>query len=155
MAKAIAEGLSLNFPEHKENFTKNLTAYLGELDSAIARWKQEIAPLQGVKFVSFHPDMNYLAAFVGMIQVGTIELKPGIDPTPSHIAELKEKMKSEKVSVVLRERHYPAELAQSLAGDVGASVIDVIVMTKGVPEAKDYISFIDYNIRELLSVVKK
>src|SRR5437870_428361 len=52
IARAIADGLARNDPEHEAIFKKNLAAYLQTLDVAIARWQREAAPLRGVKFVS-------------------------------------------------------------------------------------------------------
>src|SRR5262249_21551300 len=66
MARAIADGLTRNYPEHEATFKKNLAAYLATLDVAIARWQREATPLRGVKFVSYHPAMLYFAPGFGM-----------------------------------------------------------------------------------------
>src|SRR5882672_11325955 len=50
------------------------------LDAKITEWQQLAAPLKGAKFVSYHEHWCYFAARFGMDYVGTIELKPGIDP---------------------------------------------------------------------------
>src|SRR5713226_9204599 len=132
MARAIADGLANNYPEYASTFQKNLAAYLAKLDEAISRWEREAAPLRGVKLVSYHPDMIYFAERFGMEAVGTIEIRAGVDPTPGHIADLEDRMRREKVDLVVRELHYPA----------------------GVPEAKDYLSFIDYNLHTVLKAVQ-
>ena len=154
IAKAIAEGLAENYPSHKAQFDSNLAKVTAELDVSIAKWQVMAAPLKGVKFVSYHPDVEYLAHRYGMIQVGTIEEKPGVDPTPGHIEKLVDLMKREQVKLVLRERHYPAELAQTIADKGGAKVADIIVMTGGVPEADDYFHFVDYNLQSLLAGIR-
>src|SRR5438309_4550698 len=46
MARAIADGLSRNYPEHAAVFKKNLDDFTAELDAAIARWQREAAPLK-------------------------------------------------------------------------------------------------------------
>src|SRR5215468_4133474 len=51
IARAIADGLTRNYPEHEATFKKNLATYLQTLDAAIARWQREATPLRGVKFV--------------------------------------------------------------------------------------------------------
>jgi zinc/manganese transport system substrate-binding protein len=150
MARAIADGLGRNYPEYQSTFKKNLEAYLATLDSAIARWQSEAAPLRGVKFVSYHPDLIYFAERYGMKAMGTIEIRAGIDPTPGHIAELEEMMRRERVKLVVRELVYPANLAQAIAQRTGAQLVEVAYMVGGVPEAKDYVSLIDYNIRTML-----
>jgi zinc/manganese transport system substrate-binding protein len=154
MARAITEGLARNYPAHDAVFKKNLATYLQTLDTAITRWQREAAPLRGVKLVSYHPDMLYFAQRFGMEPVGTIEIRPGVDPTPGHIVELEERMRREGVKVVVRELHYPANLAQTVAQRTGAQLVELPVMVGGVPEARDYVSFIDYNIRTMLKAVQ-
>ena len=154
MARAIADGLSNKYPEHRATFKRNLDAYLAELDTWIARWEKEAAPLKGVKLVSYHPDMIYFAERFGMEAVGTIEIRAGIDPTPSHIAELEDQMKREKVQIVVRELHYPAGLAETIAKQTGATLVQLPAMAGGLPDTKDYISFVDHNVRTMLRAVK-
>jgi zinc/manganese transport system substrate-binding protein len=154
MARAIADGLARNYPEHEATFKKNLTAYLQTLDAAIARWQREATPLHGVKFISYHPDMIYFAERFGMEAAGTIEIRPGVDPTPGHIVSLEERMRREGIKVVVRERHYPAGLAETIAQRTGAKLVELPAMVGGVPEARDYVSFIDYNIRTMLKAVQ-
>jgi len=154
IVRAIVDGLSRNYPEHAAAFKKNGDAYNAKLDEAIARWQREAAPLKGKKFVTYHPDMIYFAERFGMVQFGTIEIRPGIDPTPAHIADLIERMRQNKVDFVIRELHYPAGLASTVAQSTGAKLVELPAMVRGVPEAKDYISFIDYNVRTLVNAVK-
>jgi zinc/manganese transport system substrate-binding protein len=155
MARALADGLTRNYPEYEATFKKNLDTYLATLDAAIARWEQEAKPLHGIKLVSYHPDMLYFAERFGMEAVGTIEIRAGVDPTPGHIAELQERMRREKVGLVVRELHYPAGLAETIAQSTGATLVELPAMVGGVPEAKDYLSFIDYNLRTVLKAVQK
>lgn len=154
LARAIADGLARNDPEHAETFKANLAAYLAKLDAAIARWQQEAAPLKGKKLVSYHPDMVYFADRFGLVPAGTIELRAGVDATPAHVAELEESMRRDKVELVVRELNYPAGLAESVAQATGATLVELPVMTGGVPEAKDYISFIDYNVRTMVKAAQ-
>ena len=153
-ARAIADGLSRLRPEHEADFKKNLAAFEAKLDAAIARWEREAAPLRGKKPVSYHPDLIYFAERFGMEPVGTIEIRAGVDPTPGHIADLEERMRREKVDLVVRELHYPAGLAETVARATGAKLVELPVMTGGVPEAKDYISFIDYDLHTMLKAVQ-
>jgi zinc/manganese transport system substrate-binding protein len=153
IVRAIVDGLSRNYPANATTFRKNGDAYLAKLDEAIVRWKREAGPLKGKKLVSYHPDMIYFAERFGMEQFGTIEIRPGVDPTPSHVADLIERMRKEKVGIVVRELHYPASLAESVARQTGAKLIELPAMVGGVPEAKDYISLIDYNVRTMVKAV--
>jgi len=153
IVRAIVDGLSRLDPEHAAVFQKNGDAYKAKLDEAIVRWQREAAPLKGKKIVTYHPDMIYFAERFGMIQFGTIEIRPGVDPTPAHVAELIERMRQAKVEIVIRELHYPAGLAETVAKSTGAKLVELPAMVRGVPEAKDYIALIDYKVRTLVKAV--
>ena len=63
-------------------------------------------------------------------------------------------MRREGIKLVVRERHYPAGLAETIAQRTGAKLVELPAMVSGVPEARDYVSFIDYNVRTMLKVVQ-
>ena len=155
MVRAITEGLSRNFPEHASAFQKNAASYLKELDAAIARWQEQATPLRGKRMVSYHPDMIYFAERFGMENFGTIEIRPGVDPTPGHVADLIQRMKQAKVEVVVRETHYPAGLAETVAKATGAQLVELPAMVGGVPGATNYIAFVNYNVQTLVKAVTK
>ena len=154
MARNITAGLSRNYPQHKSVFEKNLSAYLDELEKAIARWQGMAGPLNGVRFVSYHRDWSYFAERFGLQQVGMIEVKPGIEPTPNHLVALAQRMQQEKVQLIIygpQSDRYPRQLASQTA----ATVVRLQQIAGGSPETDTYIKFIDYNVRSLLAAVKK
>jgi zinc/manganese transport system substrate-binding protein len=153
-ARAMADGFTRNFPEDASTFKKNLAVLLADLDANIARWEREAAPLKDKKLVSYHPDMVYFADRFGMEPVGTIEIRAGIDPTPSHVEDLIDRMRREKVDLVVRERHYPAGLAETIAQRTGAKLVELPAMVGGVPEAENYVGLIDYNLHAMLKAVQ-
>ena len=154
IAQTIAEGLTLNFPQHRATFEANLKAFLAQLDAKIQEWKVMARPLRGVKFVSYHQDFTYFADRFGMEYVGTIELKPGIEPTAGHLVELVQSMKTEGVKVVIREPHFSEKVPSQIAAQVGGKVVKLPIMVGGVPEVKTYFDLIEYNIRELLKAAQ-
>jgi zinc/manganese transport system substrate-binding protein len=154
MARNIASGLSRNYPGHAAMFEKNLNAYLAELDKAIARWQALAAPLKGIKIVTYHVEWSYFASRFGLQQVGIIELKPGIEPTPNHLVALAQKMQQEKVPLIIygpQSDRYPRQLASQ----TGATVVRLQSIAGASPETDSYIKFIDYNLRTLLAAIKK
>mgnify|MGYP001604772526 CR=1 FL=1 len=58
------------------------------------------------------------------------------------------------VYLLIREKHYPAAIANTIASVTGAKLVELPIMTRGVAEGKDYISFIDYNIAQLVNAVQ-
>ena len=154
-ARNICEGLSRAAPRFKADFDANLKRYLEKLDKKEAEWRAAAAKLKGIRFVSFHPDMVYLADYLGMEQLGTIEPKPGISPSASHTADLINIMKAQKAQLVIREPQYPEGLANEIASQTGAKVVKLAIMVGGLPEATSWIAMIDANIKALLEATGK
>jgi zinc/manganese transport system substrate-binding protein len=152
-AQNIAAGLSRNFPQHQQAFENNLKAYLAELDSWIARWEQMAAPLRGVKYVEYHPEWVYFAHRFGLERVGSIELKPGIEPTPNHVVELVQLIKQEKPQLLLYGAQNP-RVPQKIAAETGIKLLRLYSNAGGRPETDTYIKWIDYTVRTLIQAVR-
>ena len=151
----ICDALVAVAPEHAADFTKNRDAYLATLDAKITGWQSELAPFKGTKFVSYHEHWPYFAARFGLVYFGTIELKPGIDPTPRHIEELIATMKSEHVPLVVREPQFPEKVPALIADKTGATLVKLPIMPGGVPETATYIAEMDYIVNTIATASKK
>jgi zinc/manganese transport system substrate-binding protein len=151
-ANNIAEGLSHNFPQHQQTFEKNLKAYLTELDEWIVRWEKMAVPLRGVKYVEYHPEWIYFANRFGLERVGSVELKPGIEPTPNHIVELVQQIKLEKPRLLLYGAQNP-RVPEKIAAETGIKLLRLYSNAGGRPETDTYIKWIDYTVRTLVQTV--
>jgi zinc/manganese transport system substrate-binding protein len=152
--KNIYDALVEFAPQYQAEFTRNRDGYLTKLDAKIAEWEKEANPLKGVKFIAYHEEWNYFAARFGMNFFGTIELRPGIDPTPRHIEELIAAMKAEHVPIVVREPQFPEKVPKRLAEQTGATLITLPIMPGGVPNTETYIRMIDYIIHTMVTAMQ-
>src|SRR5438105_9399969 len=90
-----------------EDFNKRWTA-------AMEKWRQQAQPLKGMPIVVYHKDMSYFINWAGMREVGSLEPKPGIPPTPTHLAELVEQMKRNPAKVVVYSPYNDPRAAEFL-----------------------------------------
>jgi ABC-type Zn uptake system ZnuABC Zn-binding protein ZnuA len=151
----ITEALIAKAPEHEADFKKNRDAYLAKLDSKISEWTEKLKPLKGTAFVSYHGHWFYFAERFGMVYYGTIELKPGIDPTTRHIETLIASMKADHVPVVVREPQFPEKVPALIAEQTGARLIKLPIMPGGVPHTETYIEMMDYIVQSFVGAVPK
>ena len=142
-------------PQDGAYFKNNRDAYLAKLDAKIAEWEKEAASLKGVKFISYHEEWNYFADRFGMMYFGTVELKPGIDPTPRHIEDLITSMKAEKVPIVVREPQFPEKVPALIAKETGAKLVTLPIMPGAVPETDTYIKMMDYIVKTMVEAAGK
>jgi zinc/manganese transport system substrate-binding protein len=141
-------------PEHRAEFTRNRDVYLARFNGKITEWEKEAAPLRDVKFISYHEEWSYFARRFGMDYFGTVELRPGIDPTPRHIEDLIAGMKAEHVLIVIREPQFPERVPRRIAEATGATMIMLPIMPGGVPQTDTYIKMMDYIIQTMVAAVQ-
>jgi zinc/manganese transport system substrate-binding protein len=153
-AENIATGLSRNFPQHRDAIARNLKAYQTELDSWIERWNKSAAGLRGVKYVEYHPEWVYFANRFGMERVGSVELKPGIEPTPTHLVELVQLIRQQKPPLLLYGAQDP-RLARRIAAETGIKVLRLYSNAGGRPETDTYIKWIDSTVRAMVQALSQ
>jgi zinc/manganese transport system substrate-binding protein len=151
----IYDALVTAAPEYRDDFTRNRDAYLAKLNAKISEWEEAMKPLKGLKFVSYHEHWPYFASRFGLVYFGTIELKPGIDPTPRHITELIASMKAEHVSIVVREPQFPEKVPSLIAQQTGAALIKLPIMPGGVANTSTYIDMMDYIVHSFVEAAPK
>ena len=155
IARNIARRLAELEPAHAVEFEANLKGYLEELEPKIAEWRKWVEPLKGLKAVSYHKDVAYLGRFTGLEFVDTLELKPGVSPTPTHLAAVIKKMKDGNVRLLVREQHFEAKTTVWVAEQTGAKIAVLGVMANSVPGAETFIKLHEHNLKALLAAAGK
>ena len=149
----IAAGLAQMFPALAPQFETNRQAFLERLAVADRRWKAMLAPYRGAKIVSYHDSWPYFYPAFGLVEGGIIEDRPGIPPSPQHLASLIQQMKAEKVKVILLETWYPADVAKLVARESGAKVLVVPQTPGAVQGTEDYIAHLDYLVTTIANAL--
>lgn len=155
IARNVAAGLSRVDAGHAADYEKNLKAYLAELEPKVAELRRRVAPLKGIKAVSYHQDVAYLGRFTGLDFVDTVELKPGVPPTPTHLERLVARMKAEGVKLIVREQHFDAKTTAWLAEKTGAKVAVIGVMGNALPGTGTFAAFAEGNLSAILEAAGK
>jgi ABC-type Zn uptake system ZnuABC Zn-binding protein ZnuA len=155
IAANIAAGFKRLDPENAGDYERNAKAYEVELKSKLATWRKWVAALKGVKAVSYHQDVPYLARFTGIEFIGTLEPKPGVAPTPTHLEKLVADMKSAGAVLVVREQQYDAKMPAWLAENTGAKVAVIGTMGKALPGTETFIKMSEQNLRSILTALGK
>lgn len=151
----IVDGLARLAPEHRTTFEKNRTAFLARLDQRMADWTKSMHPVRGSKVVVYHPALVYLLTRFGLVQVGMVEDRPGIPPSPQHLVNLIRQMKEDKVKVILVEPWNDVKLANRVAEEAGAKAYVMASAVGAVKGADNYLAAIDYNVTTLAQALRQ
>ena len=138
-------------PKSAEVYKANLKKFTATLDAKLAEWQKQLAPFRGAKIVTYHKDFVYLAERFNLNIVETLEPKPGIAPSPAHLAKVIETMKSEGAHVILVQPYQNRKTAETVARQTGAVVLDVPQQPGALPNTATYFQLMDYMVRTLAS----
>jgi len=151
----ITAGLKRVDAAHADDYEKNRKAYLAKLDDLLDRTLAKMKPYKGAKIVAYHNSWPYFARRYGLNVVDFIEPKPGIPPTPTHVAELIQTMKREGVKVIIKEPYFSDAVPNSIAKQTGATVVQLPPSVGGEKGTDDYIALIEHNVNKLVAALQR
>jgi zinc/manganese transport system substrate-binding protein len=154
----IAEVVSARFAEldsrNADSYRARAADFGKRWQQAMDKWRTEAAPLKGMPIVVYHRDMSYFINWAGMREAGALEPKPGIPPTPAHLAELVDQMKRAPAKAVVYSPYNNPAAAQFLSQRTGIPVVPLPFTVGGTPKAKDLFGVFDDTIERLAAVTK-
>ncbi len=123
VALGVAARMAELDPERTDAYAERAAAFVGELQAARARWEERLAGLRGQPVITYHRSWIYLEDWLGFETVIEVEPKPGIPPSPRHIATVLATARQRGVEVLLQESFYPDRESQLVAEKAGARLI--------------------------------
>jgi len=123
LADAIAGRLAQIDPVHADAYAANAEAFRSEWQVKLEKWSREMAPLAGTKVVQYHMLYNYFLKRFGLESIGNIEPLPGISPSSRHTMELIERVRADKVTIILQDVYHNPKTAEFIAEKTGARVV--------------------------------
>lgn len=150
VAAHVAEAFSKLDAPASATYSANLKKFTDTLDARIAVWEKTLAPFKGQRITSYHNSWPYFAERFGLRLDLFLEPKPGIPPTPAHLASVIAKMKEEKVRVIFVEPFLNRKTAETVARSAGATALDVSQFPGGVKGTEGgYVALFDYLVNAL------
>jgi zinc/manganese transport system substrate-binding protein len=122
-ARAIAGKLAEIDPDHAKVYEANTKKFIKELDAAIKGWETAVSGLKGRPVVVYHRSWNYFIEWVGLKSVAELEPKPGVPPTPRHVADVLKLARAAGAKLVLQESFYPDKTGRLVAKKLDGRVL--------------------------------
>jgi zinc/manganese transport system substrate-binding protein len=158
-AKIVAKNIASHFSQvdskNASMYSANLAKFNSNVDTKTAQWSAALAPFKGAKLVTYHKDFLYFATRFGLSVVDELEPKPGIAPSPSHLASVIGTMKSQGVKVVLVQPYQNRRTAETVARQTGATVLDMPEQPGARAGTSTYNAMIDNLVNTLVAGLKK
>ncbi|MBI4663738.1 MAG: zinc ABC transporter substrate-binding protein [Verrucomicrobia bacterium] len=151
----IAEALGRLDGSNSDYYAANARQFNDRIDRKLAEWNRLLEPYRGAKVVTYHKSFDYFLERFGLALAGTIEPKPGIEPSPAHIGALVARAKEEEVKLVLIEPFRPRKTPEYIARNAGAKLLVVPEKVGGHEKVKDYFSLFDYDVAQIVAALKE
>ncbi|MDP1653556.1 MAG: zinc ABC transporter substrate-binding protein [Rhodocyclaceae bacterium] len=124
-------------------------AFADRLRQAIARWEKEAAALRGMRVVAQHRSFSYLFNWLGLVEAGTLEPKPGIDPGSAHLAQLLGQLKVQPARLIVRTPFDSPRPGEWLAERSGIPLATLPFTVGGSEQAQDLFGLFDDTLAQL------
>jgi zinc/manganese transport system substrate-binding protein len=129
-------------------------AFATRWNAAMLKWEQQLAPLKGAPVVEHHKNMEYLMNWVGLHQVGTLEPKPGVEPSAAHLNELLTQLQKQPAKMVMRAAYQDGRASEWLAQHAKIPAVVLPFTVGGDERATDLFSLFDDTVARLLDAAK-
>lgn len=155
VAHHMADAFSASDEANREYYQANAKQLIATLDAKLKEWQATLAPFKGQQLVSYHNSWLYFANRFGLKIELFVEPKPGIPPSPSHLAELMGKMKSRGVKVIIVDPYLNRKSAETVARGTGGTVVDVAQFPGAIKGTEgDYIALMDHLVKTIADALK-
>jgi zinc/manganese transport system substrate-binding protein len=154
VATALEDRMAELDPGSADTYRSRGKSFLERWQQAIGRWEKEAAPLKGVPIVVYHKDFSYFINWTGMRELASLEPKPGIPPTPSHLVELLDQMKRQPAKVIVYSPYNSPQAAQFLSERSKIPAVMLPFTVGGTDKAQDLFGLFDDTIQRLLGALK-
>ncbi len=151
-AQAIANKLSAIDPGNSGTYRDNLKKFERQLDAATERWEAKMKAYRGMPVVTYHRSLVYLNNWLGLDEIANLEPKPGIAPSPGHVAKVIRMARSKKVKVLFQEAYYPSRTGNLVAAKIGAKLVSLDGGTN-FNAGQSYIGHLDQVISQLANAL--
>lgn len=154
IALHIAQAFSAVDPPNAATYEANNKKFEAAINAKLQEWGTAMLPGKGQHVVAYHDSWPYFAHRFGVEIDVFLEPKPGIPPSPSHLAEVIQQMKAQNIKAIIVEPYHDRKIAERVASSTSAKVVDAAQYPGALPGTESYIKLIDALVSRLSGALK-
>jgi ABC-type Zn uptake system ZnuABC Zn-binding protein ZnuA len=158
IAKAVAQHIAQAFSAvdatNASTYDANYKKFESAINAKLQEWGAAMLPFKDQNVVAYHDSWPYFAHRFGIRMEIFLEPKPGIPPSPSHLAEVIAQIKAQHIKAIIVEPFHDRKIAEKVASATGAKVVDFAQFPGGLPGTDSYVKLIDKLVSSLAAALK-
>ncbi|MEW6415023.1 MAG: zinc ABC transporter substrate-binding protein [Pseudomonadota bacterium] len=147
---ALAQRMGELDPPRAAAHQRRWQAFSARWTAAIAAWEARATPLKGMPVAVQHASFSYLVAWLHLREVATLEPRPGVDPSASHLARVAAQLQADPPRAVLRAAYQSPRPADWVAQRLGVPALTLPYTVGGSARATDLFALFDETLDLLL-----
>ena len=148
IAQALAQTLVKIDNKNQLHYQDNLQTFNRQWQQAITQWQQRTQALRGKRIVVSHNSWVYLEQWLGLVQVATLEPKPGIAASSAHLSKVLAMLEQSPANMLLYASYQSDKSARWLSQK---TAIPSVALAFGPAKEESLIEWFDGLINQLLS----
>jgi zinc/manganese transport system substrate-binding protein len=149
VAEALADRLTELDPANAASYRAGADDFLQRWSDARERWERRAEALAGMRLVSHHRSFSYLADWLDLDIVATLEPKPGIPASGAQLSRLLEQLTPAPPAGIIRAPFENEKPAHWLSDRLSIPVIEMAFTVGGNDEVKDLFGLYEHTITTL------
>ena len=149
IAKELTKRLELIDATNASFYRNRFNSFALRWKEAIVRWEKNASDLKGMQVVVHHRTFSYLIDWLGLIEVASLELKPGIPATASHLEGLLQQFKTKPPDVIVRTPYEPGNASIWLSEKINSPAIVLPYTINGDVSSVDLFALFENSINLL------
>jgi zinc/manganese transport system substrate-binding protein len=149
VAEALADRLAELDAANASTYRANADDFLRRWSDARERWEQRAQALAGMRLVSHHRSFSYLADWLDLDIVATLEPKPGIPASGAQLSRLLEQLTPAPPAGIIRAPFENEKPAHWLSDRLKIPMIEMAYTVGGNPAAADLFGLYEHTIATL------
>jgi zinc/manganese transport system substrate-binding protein len=158
IAKAVAQHIAQAFSAvdtaNAGAYDANYKKFEATINSKLQEWGTAMLPFKGQTVAAYHDSWPYFGHRFSLNINVFLEPKPGIPPSPSHLAEVIALIKAQHIKAIIVEPFHDRKIAEKVASSTGAKVVDFTQFPGGLPGTDTYVKLIDKLVSNLAAALK-
>jgi zinc/manganese transport system substrate-binding protein len=149
VANALAERLAEIDPANSVLYQSRLKDFQDRWSDATEQWESRAVALKGMRLASHHKSFSYLADWLDLDIVATLESKPGIPPSGAQLARLLEQLTPSPPAGVIRTPYENEKPSRWLSDRLDLPEIRLPFTIGGTDDVIDLFSLYDVTLKML------
>jgi zinc/manganese transport system substrate-binding protein len=125
IAKELGQRMKSLDPANANYYRDRLSAFAKSWHASMDKWKGRAKKFAGMSVIVHHKSFSYLFDWMRINEIATLEVKPGIPPTVSHLNGLLRTTRSRNVRAILRAPYDPSDGSGWLSSKTGIRQIEL------------------------------